>query len=615
MRHTEFMRRKGLREIKRLPMDEGKHDPTLGGSRGRPEGSGQSNQGMTIPSMDKERIKPLEDNKKPMQRRIWRMPKGFQIKINKLKKILARLKEIADYLWYQRPWRPLTLEEEKIKEDFKHRKEMAALLKDEARLFRQRIIKRLNGRELCYRKRQYERDFLDAVLGQSISSVKFSDIVLQPDAIYFKIDTMTLPRGVGILDLVDESILTDLSVACQHRVTAEYTEKKGLWYIVERASGVRGIPKHVRYQDALDAYPATAGKFVFPAGVAENSKHIFRDLVSMPHLLIAGSTDAGKSNMMHVIIASLIQRTTPKDLRLLMIDLKGGIECAVYEDVPHLMKIETPKRKPKNVSEDDWEPSPITDTGIIYDRESVPDALDHLIAIGEARMRDLKKSGHQNIGQYNKKRTVNRIPRIVLIIDEWADIRLVTGLGTKVEDKLSNIASRMRAVGIHVILATQSPKAQVISTLIKTNLPGKMAFSCPTNTASILIIDSGAARGLQPRGRYIYQKGTEQLEIQAPYISHSHLKKIVNAAIEGQGKIRQQGHDITQEELIAAALDHYDGSMKIKQMYLHFKGRLTQRSMELMLASMDGEIYELRGEIYQVDPPAGARPRQLILKK
>jgi len=605
-KHLEWMRRRATREIKREPMDEGKHNPALGSATGSDQGQAAARSGNGRPIIEKlrdSRPDPIQD---PAKRRIWRMSNKTQRNIKRLKKIWARLLEVAEFIWYQRPWRELSPEEKKIKEDYKLRQEMEALLKDEARLFRQRIINRLNNRELCYRPRQYERDFFDALLGVKISSVSFSDVVLQPDAIYFKVNTMHLPRGVGILDLVDESILTDLSIACQHRVTAEYTEKKGCWYVVERSSGVRGIPKHVRYQDCLDGYPSTAGRFTFPAGVTENNKFIYRDLAAMPHLLIAGSTDAGKSNMMHILITSLIMRTSPREMRLIMVDLKGGIECAVYEGIPHLLPI---------LDERSWKGAqgPVTETGIIYDRDAVPDALDYLIAEGEQRMSDLRAAGDQNITTYNKRRSTKRMPRILLVIDEWADIRLAPGLGAKAEDKLSNIASRMRAVGIHVVLATQSPKAQVISTLIKTNLPGKMAFACPTNTASILIIDSGAARGLQPRGRYIYQKGTEQLEIQAPYISPQHLKRIVASVRSGDDQILLRGHDVSPTEIIIASVDHFDGALRQNDIYEQFKGRLTQASMREMLSEMDGQTYEARGNSYLVEPPAGTRPRQLKL--
>lgn len=608
---ANWMRRLGLSLLDREPLEEGKRGPDLGSSAGRDAGQAASNEAGSGKSSHRLGSS-IEPNPEPLKRRIWRTPKRWRVKAKRarenVKKIYNRLAEIAEFIWYQRPWRELSPEEKRIKEDYEHRKQMESLLKDEARLFRQRIINRLNGRDLCYRKRQYERDIFDAILGAQISSVGFSDIVLQPDAIYLKVDTIGLPRGVGVLDLVDESVLTDLSIACQHRVRAEYTAKKGLWYIVERASGVRGIPKHVRYQDALDAYPATAGKFTFPAGVTENNKYIYRDLTSMPHLLIAGSTDAGKSNMMHIIISSLIMRTSPRDLRILMVDLKGGIECSIYEGIPHLLPIHAARKKGRDEQ-------PITETGIIYEREAVPDALDYLINEGEQRMRELKEQGFQNIETYNKNRTTNRIPRIMLVIDEWADIRLVSGLGPKAEDKLSNIASRMRAVGIHVVLATQSPKSQVISTLIKTNLPGKMAFSCPTNTASILIIDSGAARGLEPRGRYIFQKGTESLEIQAPYISPQHLKRIVGSVTTGDKRVLLRGHDVTPDEVVTVSLDQFAGMLRKDELYDHFRGRLTVRSLLDLLAEMDGQTYTARGETYQVEPPAGSRPRQLNLLK
>lgn len=603
-KHIEHMRRRGARQIIREPMPAGTQQPDLGTARGSDEGNAASSEGNSKPVDANRQGKSIELNLKPDQRRIWRMPNKFKRRINKLKKIRARILELTEFIWYQRPWREPTPDEKKIKEDYKHRQEMQALLQDEARLFRQRIINRLNGRELCYRPRQYERDFIDTFIGKKISSVSFSDIVLQPDAIYLKVNTMLLPRGVGVLALVDEGVLTDLSIACQHRVTSEYTEKKGLWYIVERASGVRGIPKHVRYQDCLDAYPSTAGKFSFPAGVTENNKYVYRDMAAMPHLLIAGSTDAGKSNMMHVLITALIMRTTPRDLRIVMVDLKGGIECAIYEGIPHLLPIMDERSKKGDTR-------PITETGIIYDRDAVPDALDYLINEGETRMKELRKVGDQNIETYNKKRKTKRMARIVLLIDEWADIRLVPGLGPKAENKLSNIASRMRAVGIHVVLATQSPKAQVISTLIKTNLPGKMAFACPTNVASILIIDNGAARGLQPRGRYIYQKGTEQIEIQAPYIAPQHLKRIISSAKTGDKQILLRGHDVSPMEIIIVSIDYFDGDLRQADIYEHFRGRLTQASMRDLLGEMDGQTYEARGNTYQIEPPAGQRTRQL----
>lgn len=603
-RHLEFMRRRGAKQITREPMPAGTQQPELGSSKGSDTGNAASSEGGSKPINQRMRSQGLEQNLKPDQRRIWRMPNKFKRRINKIIKLWARIKDLSEYIWYQRPWRKPTPDERKVKEDYKLRKEMQQLLQDEARLFRQRIINRLNGRELCYRPRQYERDFLDTFLGNKISSVKFSDIVLQPDAIYLKVDTMLLPRGVGVLALVDEGVLTDLSIACQHRVTSEYTEKKGLWYIIERASGVRGIPKHVRFQDCLDAYPSTAGKFSFPAGVTENNKYVYRDLAAMPHLLIAGSTDSGKSNMMHIMITSLIMRTSPRDMRIVMVDLKGGIECAVYEGIPHLLPIMDERSK----KGDD---RPITETGIIYDRDAVPDALDYIIKEGETRMKELRKVGDNNIETYNKKRKSKRMSRIVVLIDEWADIRLVPGLGPKSENKLSNIASRMRAVGIHVVLATQSPKAQVISTLIKTNLPGKMAFACPTNVASILIIDNGAARGLQPRGRYIYQKGTEHIEIQAPYISPQHLKRIVGSAKTGDKQILLRGHDVSPMEIIIVSIDHFDGALRHDDIYDHFRGRLTQASMRDMLGEMDGQTYAARGNTYQIEPPAGTRSRKL----
>jgi len=597
----EYMRQEGLKKIDNKPMDPGLRSPAVPGqAEGKDKGQESSAKGRSNPILELRSRMPIDRMDDPLQRRVWRVPDKWQRRIKKINQTAEaaalRFWEILDWIWYQRPWRQLTPEEKRDKAENDRRKEMQSLLKDEARLFRQRIVNRLNARGLCYRKRQYERDMFDAILGAQIQSVEFEHIVLQPDAIYFKLRTMTLPRGVGIRDLVDPDILTDLSIACQHKVRAEYTEKVGLWYIVERSSGVRGIPRHVRYQDMLDKMPASAGKFAFPAGVTENSKRIYRDLVAMPHLLIAGATNAGKSNMMHIIISSLIMRTSPADLRLIMVDLKGGMEMTPYKGIPHLLPIEG-----------------VTKTGVITDREPVPDVLDYLIREGEQRMSKITQAGVRKLAEYNKNRTTNRMPRLLLIIDEWADIRLVRQLGTKAESKLTNIASRMRAVGIHVILATQTPKREVISSLIKNNLPAKMAFSTTNITGSQLIIDSKDAHGLHPAGRYILQMGIDHLEIQAPFCSNHHLESIINSVRKQDGQVLLRGHDVSEAEVVEAAVDYYEGNLKGDDMFDYFRGRITQASIYDLLAGMDQKEYQLRGNTYIVEPPAGRSPRKLII--
>lgn len=603
----EYMRQEGKKRLTADPMEQGETRPAADQANPEDDVKGLGDDGKARPLwMRITNRLPMESMEDPLKRTIYRMPKKWQRRIKKTREIIktvtTRLAGLLAWIWYQRPWRELTEKEKIIKAENDHRKQMSKLLKDEAKLYRKRIINRCTARGLCYRKRQYERDGMDAMFSLlfggnigHVSEVSFDYIVMQPDAIYYRVDTMSLPRGVGITDLNDDDLVTDLSVACGRAVRADFTFKKGLWFTVERASGTRGIPNHVRFADMLEKYPKTAGRFTVPLGVTENNKPIYRDIIDQPHLLVAGETGSGKSNMIHVIIASLLMRTDPDELKIIMVDLKGGLELYHYEGVPHLLEVEG------------------TDKGIIYDREDVPQALDWLIREGERRAKKIKSAGHRNLANFNKYKSSNRIPRIILIIDEWADVRLVRGLGAKCERRLSNLAQKMRAVGIHIILATQSPKKEVISTLIKTNLPGKMAFSCPTNTASILIIDNSKARGLQPQGRYIYQKGSESLEIQAPFVSDNMLKKITAGAMEGYQAVAMRGHDVSELEIITHSVDKLDGDMGVRDIYSNFRGRMTQQAVIEILGKMDGQTYNLRGSTYQVEPAAGPVPRHLKL--
>jgi len=248
----------------------------------------------------------------------------------------------------------------------------------------------------------------------------------------------------------------------------------------------------------------------------------------------------------------------------------------------------------------------------VYEREQVSAMLDWLIKFGEKRMELIKSAGRKNIDGYNKNRRKKRLSRLLLVIDEWADVRLARGIGAQAEERLANIAQRMRAVGIHIILATQVPKREVISTIIKTNLPGRMAFSCPSNTASQLIIDVGDARGLAPRGRFMYQKGTELLQIQAPYMSDKQIADIVSAAISGSGEPQLERIDVTQDEIIEYALDQLNGYLSSAKLFEKFKGRIPRDDLFELLKSLDDTTIEARGNLYQVEPGAGSRSRQLV---
>lgn len=489
--------------------------------------------------------------------------------------------------------RVLTREEIIALQEKQRRDELEKLLRLEANLYKGRIINRLTGLGMAYKYKTNERD----IWASKFQVVKFDLCVLQPDAIYFKISTDTLPYGVSIMQLMDEGVLTDLSLSCGSRVMADYSETRGAWYIIERASGAMGIPNHVKFADMLERYPASADGLSIPFGITTNGRPVYKSLDNnMPHMLIGGTTGAGKSNFVNVLLCALIRRNTPKHLRIVMVDLKGGLEFDFYEGIPHLLPIDG-----------------VADNGIANFRDQVPGVLDYVLKEGEKRIKKLKAAGKKDIGRYNQFHRKDPLPHLIFIIDEYADVKLDRKIGKDVEEKLINIASRFRAVGIHVIICTQVPKSTVIDTRIKGVLPGRVAFSCTGNHESMAILDNGHANGLAPVGRAIL-KSAGEITFQAPYINDQTVKQIVAGAISGtysDAKIEE--HDVTLEEVLAWSLDNDTGYLSVRRLYGHFKDRGLKRiEIEKWMSDIENTEILVNSTVYRVEPAGGSRARRLV---
>lgn len=385
--------------------------------------------------------------------------------------------------------------------------------------------------------------------------VSFDYIATEPDAIHYHVNMQRLPPGVSSDSLVSEETIRNLTMSVSRRVTCRWTAESGIWYTIERASGRAGIRNHVKYQDLMDAMPASANSMTIPIGMTHNSRMIYSSISDWPHALVAGTTGAGKSNFEHVAICSLIQRNTPSQVQLILIDLKGGLEFTRYVGVPHL----------RVVMDNDIAPE-----GIVTERDKVQPLLGWLRGFGEARMRQLLAAKASNIGEYNAHKRTNRLPFICVFIDEWADVRL-SKIGKEAEEELVNLVQRMRAVGIHFVVATQIPKSEVITGLIKGNLPCRFAFSVPNMHASMAIMDSGDAAGLEPVGRCIMQHRGET-EIQTPYIAREMIQAVIDQAITGR-KSDVAGHDVTPREIMEWALAENNGWLTARALRQRYSQR------------------------------------------
>lgn len=488
--------------------------------------------------------------------------------------------------------RQLTADEQAKFDENRRRREMEALLKRESILAMKRITNCLNQLNLCYRYPKSQQDWLS----RGLQEVQFKKVLMQPEALYFQIDVNRLPRGIAMMQLADQPVLNQLSLSCEHRVICKYNEAIGFWYVIERASGIMGIPVHVDYQSMAETFPITADDLTIPLGMTTNSRRMYYSIKAMPHLLIAGATGAGKSNEVNVILGTLITRNSPDQLKLVMIDLKGGMELGFYEGIPHL-----------------WPVEGVTDTGIVTEQELVPPLLNELMEEAKRRMYTIERADHKDISRYNARRKgKNRLPRILLVIDEWANVRLGDH-GAQAEKALANLTALGRAVGIHVIVATQVPSRQVISLLIKVNLPGKMCFSVPSYTASEVVINVGDAMGLAPQGRFIFQSGSETHQIQAPFMPDQSIRDIVLAVRRGERPVITQRHDVTHEELIRFALEKLEGRLNRNQLFTEFRPRgIRQAELESMLAQLEEQkTVELDDNQYTVIPSSGTSSRHL----
>ena len=303
------------------------------------------------------------------------------------------------------------------------------------------------------------------------------------------------------------------------------------------------IPNRVREQISLrqmlesGPYRESGSKLTLALGRTIHGEPVAGDLATMPHLLIAGSTGTGKSVAMNAMLTSILYRATPDDVRLIMIDPKR-LELGMYEDIPHLL------------------------TPVVVEPKLAANALRWAVREMEERYKQLAAEGVRNLDQYNRnikqrlqeQRSSSKkakttpaagddasseeqpttLPSIVLAIDELADLMMIAG--NEVEESIARLAQMARAVGIHLILATQRPSVDVITGLIKANLPSRIAFRVSSKVDSRTILDGNGAEQLLGRGDMLYlpPASSRVIRVHGPYISEQETARVC-------GFLRRQG--------------------------------------------------------------------------
>ncbi len=219
------------------------------------------------------------------------------------------------------------------------------------------------------------------------------------------------------------------------------------------------------------------GQLGFPVGKDISGTPIVVDLAKMPHLLVAGQTGSGKSVMINSLLTSLVYRNSPADLKLILVDPKH-VELRTYNDIPHLL------------------------TPVITEPEKCISALKWAVAEMERRLKTMSDSNAGNIDEYNKVKKEAGMPYIVIVIDELSDLMMMAA--RDVEALIVRLAQKSRAAGIHLVLATQRPSVNVITGLIKANVPARIAFTVNSHVDSKTILDMGGAEKLLGAGDMLY---------------------------------------------------------------------------------------------------------------
>jgi S-DNA-T family DNA segregation ATPase FtsK/SpoIIIE len=373
------------------------------------------------------------------------------------------------------------------------------------------------------------------------------------------------------------------------------------------------IPNRTREQISLrellesDVYVRSTSKLTIALGKTIHGEPYVADLAAMPHLLIAGSTGAGKSVAINGMLTSILYRATPDEVRMIMIDPKR-LELGMYDDIPHLL------------------------TPVVVDPKQAANALLWAVREMEDRYKTLAAEGVRNIEQYNRNiqhaiaerrtppdgETPKLLPFIVVVIDELADLMMVAT--SEVETSIARLAQMARAVGIHLILATQRPSVDVITGLIKANLPARISFRVSSKIDSRTILDGNGAEQLLGRGDMLFvpPASSRFIRVHGPYISEQESARLASF-------LRKQGKPTYDESITAEEKSTVEGIEMEKDDLYDEAARIVVQSSQASISYLQRrlrigfsraarlvDMMEMEG---LVSPAVGGKPREVLVDK
>jgi len=348
-----------------------------------------------------------------------------------------------------------------------------------------------------------------------------------------------------------------------------------------------------------EQFAASKTKLTLPLGRDVSGKPVVADLEDMPHLLVAGATGSGKSVAINSFLTAFLYQNSPKDLKMILIDPKR-VELTSYNSIPHLL------------------------TPVIQDPEKA--AISLRWAVSEMTRRYAELSAHRvrNIFEFNDLPDVNNLPRIVIVIDELADLMMVAG--KEVEASICRIAQLARAVGIHLIIATQRPSVNVITGLIKANIPARISFSVSSQIDSRTILDGMGAEDLLGKGDMLYLASgrSKPTRVQGTFISTEEIERVTNRVkltIEPTYDESITSDQTASQKLVGVPDskagndedDLYEQAFEVVKETRKASASLLQRRLKIGYARA-ARLIDILEENGIVGPADGAKPRRIMVE-
>ncbi len=343
-------------------------------------------------------------------------------------------------------------------------------------------------------------DIIEQTLSSFSVKAKVVDVLIGPTVSQYALDIALGTKVAKVQNLSNDLALALAVSSNSIRVEAPIPGTSYVGIEIPNSTrqfiNIREIIESPEFQNSTEGLPVLVGKNL-------SGNNIITNIQKMPHLLVAGATGSGKSILTNGFIISLLMKKTPDEVKMIMVDPKQ-VELSDYNGIPHLL------------------------TPVITDMNKVLNALKWALAEMESRYTMFRESKVRNIEGYNKFKGFSALPYVVIVIDEMADM-MMTG-GAEIEGCIVRLAQKARATGIHLLLATQRPSVDVITGLLKANIPGRVGLSVATQIDSRVILDQIGAEALLGKGDLLFKEPDKNkpYRIQGVWVAPDEIQRVVS---------------------------------------------------------------------------------------